>query len=160
MYLKKLTQEEKSSLAKELRSYVETVGGNRNFYELLETLRVRKPNPILSKRIVVEYPEGLVKWNKIIHQDNYILLKTAMEDRNSENLLPAKNHKKYKKILSMIKAFYPIEFEIIPIREFGEGFNFKIIKSSDDEKTVLNPIFELMFFTSIDYVKVILNHNG
>lgn len=156
MNIKNLSAEEKKLLSQELNSYVESVGGNRNFYELLETLRVRKPNPILNKSCVVEYPEGLIKWNKVLHQDKYVLLKEAMEERRSDNILPGKDHKKYKKILNMLKALKPITFSIQPIKEHGDGFTFNIIDSVKEEKTTLNPIFEIMFFSSIDLVKKIL----
>ncbi|MCV6607911.1 MAG: hypothetical protein OIF32_06850 [Campylobacterales bacterium] len=158
MYLKKLSHEEKVSLSNELNKYVESVGGNRNFYELLDTLRVRKPNPILHKNCVIEYPEGLVKWNKVIHQDKYVLLKEAKDLREDENILLDDSHKKQKKVLNMVKALYPVEFEILPIKEFGDGFCFKLISESSDSKAVLNPIFELMFFSSTDFVKTLLKY--
>lgn len=159
MYLKKLSLEDKKTLCSELNEYVQSVGGNRNFYELLETLRVRKPNPILSKRCLVEYPEGIVKWSKIINQDKYVLLKEAMDEMSSENFLPEESHKKYKKFLNTAKALKPITFEVQPIKEFGDGFEFSIIDLGEDGTAKLNIIFELMFFTNIDYVKKLLVFN-
>lgn len=103
---------------------------------------------------------GGVTWNKVIFNDKLqLLLKARKNESKQDNLLPDKNEKNYKKILNVVRTLKPIVFHVKPANpEDGSGFFFQAFDMIDENKTKLNPIFDALFFCSVDTVKKLLNY--
>jgi hypothetical protein len=103
---------------------------------------------------------GGISWNKAIFNDKLqVLLKARKNESNQDNLLPKKDEKNYKKILNVVRTLKPIVFQVKPANiDDGKGFFFQAFDIIDENKTKLNPIFDALFFCSVDTVKKILNY--
>ena len=103
---------------------------------------------------------GTIKWNKVIFNDTLqLLLKARVNEGKQGNFLPKSDEKNYKKILNVVRTLKPIVFHVKPAqKEDGAGFFFQPFDTIDEEKTKLNPVFDALFFSSIETVKKILNY--
>ena len=78
---------------------------------------------------------------------------------NKNNLLPDKEVKNYKKVLNVVRTLKPIVFNVKPAnKEDGAGFFFQPFDVIDENTTKLNPVFDAVFFCSVDTVKKVLNY--
>ncbi|MEA2111835.1 MAG: hypothetical protein U9P71_07285 [Campylobacterota bacterium] len=144
----------------QLIACADSFGGKNFFLQLVETLHKAKPNPLIARNSKFQFPLGTVTWNKVIFNDKILLLtKVRVNEHKNGNLLPKKDHKSYKKVLNLVRAFHPIEFSVTPKdRDDGDGFTFSPFDTIDKETTRINPIFDALFFCSIDTVKKALNY--
>jgi len=156
---RELSEEEKKSLQEELLKYVEIMGGQNFFLSFLEDIRSCKPHPLISayKDFVSDY--GEIEWEKVIFKDKLdLLLKLRVNETKQDNLLPSKDEKGYKKALNLVKTLNPIEFKFYSMQN-DKTFTIKPFIQISEDKTKLNPIFDIIFFSSIDNVKRILNYS-
>ena len=142
---------------RQLSTAVKSFGGINFFLQLLEEMRATTPHPLEAKNSEFSFPLGNIKWNKVIFQDKIILLlKIRTQEKEDNNLLPAKDDKQYKKVLNLVRTLKPLIFTVTPINpEDGDGFTLRPFDIIGDT-TTLNPLFDAVFFTSIDTVKKIL----
>ncbi len=155
-----LTDEEKLHYHTLLTTASNNYGGLNFFLQLLEAIREASPHPLTSRHQDFLFDLGDIRWGKTIFNDKILLIEKLRKEKIKKgNLLNNKEAKEYKKIINLIKTLSPITFSIRPaLRDNGEGFDFKAFDRIDEERTILNPIFEAIFFCSIDTVKKILNY--
>ena len=157
---KELSNDDKKSLSEELSKYVEIIGGKNFFLNFLEDIRSCKPHPLISsyKDFVSDY--GEIEWEKVIFKDKLdLLLKLRVNETKQDNLLPQKEQKGYKKAINLVKTLTPIEFKFYSMQN-EQTFTIKPFIKINDDKTKLNPIFDIIFFSSIDNVKRVLNYSS
>ena len=154
-----LTDEEQLHYHTILTTAANNYGGVNFFLQLLEALREASPHPLTSRHQDFLFDLGNIRWGKTIFQDKVLLIKERRISRTKgESFLPNSDNKKYKKIFNLIRTLDPITFSVRPhLRDVGEGFDFKAFETKD-EIVKLNPLFEALFFCSLDTVKKILNH--
>ncbi len=135
-------------------------GGKNFFLQILEAVRKTKPNPLMAKSCEFRFSHGSIKWNKVIFQDKLLLLtKIRVNESKNGNLIPKQNDKSYKNIMNLVRTLRPIEFQVKPKqRKDGDGFTLQPFDVIDENTTRLNPVFDAIFFCSIDTVKKVLNY--
>jgi len=155
-----LTDEEKLHYHTLLTTAANNYGGINFFLQLIEAIRDSSPHPLTSRHQDFLFELGNIRWGKTIFNDKIILIEKLRKEKNEKgNLLKDKEGKEYKKTINLIKTLSPITFSVRPsLRDDGEGFDFKAFDNINEETTTLNPIFEALFFCSVDTVKKILNY--
>jgi len=155
-----LTTEEKLHYHEIIITCANNYGGINFFLQLVEKVRDVSPHPLSSRHQDFLFDLGNIRWDKTIFQDKIDLIAQRRKSiNNTENFLPSKEDKSYKRTLNLIKTLSPVTFSVRPaLRADGEGFDFKAFDKIDEEVTRLNPIFEVLFFCSIETVKKILNY--
>ena len=157
-----LDDEKKEELHQLLLHCANSFGGKNFFLQLLEELREGNSHPLISRHQDFLSEFGTIRWGKIIFNDKIELIKQIRTSkRETANILPAKEEKSHKRILNLIRTLEPITFSVRPnLRENGEGFDFKAFEKIDETTTHLNPIFEALFFSSVESVKKVLNYSS
>jgi hypothetical protein len=155
-----LSDEEKELHHKQLLSCANNFGGLNFFLQLLEAIRETKPHPLTNGHMSFDLELGSVSWNKVIYNDKLqLLLKARKNESKQENLLPQPNEKNYKKILNVVRTLKPIVFHVTPSNtEEAKGFFFQPFDIIDEKTTKLNPLFDAIFFCSVETVKKVLNY--
>ncbi len=143
-----------------LSSAAQTFGGKNFFLHLLEAIRATKPHPLIASNREFYIELGGVKWNKVIFNDKLLLLlKARLKESEQNNFLPPKEDKQYKNILNLVRTLKPVVFRVTPANsQEGEGFAFEPFEIIDAHTTKLHPLFDALFFCSIETVKKILNY--
>ena len=157
-----LSPEEKQNHHEKLLTCAQQFGGKNFFLQLLEAIRESKSHPLISANSNFDIEVGTITWNKAIFNDKLqLLIKARVNESKQNNLLPKKEEKNYKKILNVIRTLKPIVFQVKPANsEDGSGFFFQAFDKIDDKTTKLNPIFDALFFCSVDTVKKVLNYKA
>ncbi len=155
-----LNEEEKKLQHEKLMDCAKNMGGKNFFLSLLEAIRETKPHPLIAANSEFDTEFGTITWNKVIFNDKLqLLLKARVNESKQDNLLPEKDAKNYKKILNLLRTLKPIVFHVKPGNpEDGQGFYFQAFDVINEEKTKLNPLFDAVFFCSVDTVKKALNY--
>ena len=155
-----LTDEEKLFHHKKLLDSANEFGGKNFFLQLLEAIRETKPHPLIAGNSEFQIELGSIKWNKAIFNDKLqLLIKARVNESKQNNLLPDKDEKNYKKVLNVVRTLKPIVFHVKPAnKEDGSGFFFQPFDVIDENRTKLNPVFDAMFFCSVDTVKKVLSY--
>jgi len=155
-----LNNEDKKIQHEQILQYAESFGGKNFFLHLLEAIRETKPHPLTAGNSEFNMELGSIKWNKVIFNDKLQLLQKArVNETKQNNLLPATDEKSYKKILNLVRTLKPIVFHVKPAnKEDGTGFFFQAFDIIDKDTTKLNPIFDALFFCSVESVKKALNY--
>lgn len=136
------------------------VGGKNALLKILELIRHTSPHPLVSKTPILRFPKGRIVWNKNIHRDNLTLLSSQMGVRTLEdqNLMAPKEHKSHKNVSNMLRAIGNLAVTIIINGEDeGSGFQISAFEMPNSETTLMNPLFEVLFFCPVNIVKKILN---
>jgi len=156
-----LTDEEKLHFHTILITAANNYGGLNFFLQLAEALREPSPHALTSPHQDFLFDLGDVRWGKTIFNDKVQLIKeTRISRAKEESFLPNVEEKKHKKILNLIRTLDPITFSVRPqLRDVGEGFDFKAFETKGNI-IKLNPLFEALFFCSLDTVKKILNYKA
>lgn len=155
-----LTAEEKELYHDTLLQCAKNFGGKNFFLQLLEAIRETKPHPITAGNSEFRIELGTIKWNKVIFNDKLqVLLNARVNESKQDNFLPNPNEKNYKKILNVVRTLKPVVFHVKPVvKEDGPGFFFQPFDLIHENKVKLNPVFDAVFFCSVDTVKKILNY--
>ncbi len=158
----KLDDAQKAEYHKQLLEYAESFGGKNFFLQLLEAIRKTKPHPLIAKNSEFRFSRGTIKWSKVIFKDKLtLLLDIRVNESKNGTLLPDKEDKKYKKVLNLLRTLGPIEFNVTPKHlKDGDGFVMKPFEIIDENTTRLNPIFDAIFFCSVDTIKKVLNYEA
>ena len=157
-----LTDDEKEKYHALLLEAADAFGGTNFFLQLLEGIRKHKPHPLTAKHSEFKFSRGNVRWEKVIFKDKLnLLLKTRVNESENGNFLPAKDDKSYKNVMNLVRTFAPVEFTVTPKNmNDGEGFSFKAFDKIDEETTRLNPLFDALFFCSVDTIKKVLAYHA
>ncbi len=157
-----LTDEQKQHFHTILMTAANNYGGLNFFLQLIEALRDNTPHPLTSSHQDFLFDLGDIRWGKTIFKDKVELIKETRLNRiQEESFLPLEDEKKHKKILNLIRTLEPITFSVRPsLRDDGEGFDFKAFNTNGKKQVTLTPLFEALFFCSVDTVKQILNHKA
>ena len=155
-----LTEEEKKRYHDELLESAMNFGGKNFFLQLLEAIRETRPHPLTARNCEFRIELGSVTWNKVIFNDKLqLLLKARINEGKQDNFLPGTDAKEYKKVLNVVRTLKPIVFHVKPVvKEDGPGFFFQPFDMIDEHKVKLNPLFDALFFCSVETVKRILNY--
>lgn len=154
----KLDDSEKEKFHLMMMDCAEKFGGVNFFLQLLEAIRKNDKHALLAKHSEFKFSRGNIRWEKVIFKDKLSLLfKVRVLESERGNLLPPKDDKTYKNVMNLIRTLAPLEFTVTPKNaNDGEGFSFKPFDRIDEDTTLLNPIFDAMFFCSVDTVKKVL----
>jgi len=157
-----LSEQEKQSHHKRLLECANNFGGKNFFLHLLESIRESKPHPLTASNMSFDIELGSITWNKVIFNDKLqVLLKARKNESAQDNFLPQKDEKNYKKIFNVVRALKPIVFHVKPASPGdGTGFFFQTFNIIDDNKTKLNPLFDAIFFCSVETIKKLLNYES
>lgn len=157
-----LSDEEKLHYNQLLLSCANNFGGLNFFLQLIEALRASSAHPLCSRHQDFIFDLGTIRWGKVIFNDKIQRIERRRKEKDaSENFLPNLENKDYKRTLNLIRTLSPITFSVRPsLRDDGEGFDFKAFDIIDDKTTKLNPIFDALFFCSINTVKTILEYKA
>jgi len=155
-----LSDEEKQLHHEILLKCADNFGGKNFFLHLLEAIRQTKPHPLTASNMAFDIELGGISWNKVIFNDKLqLLLKARKNESKQNNFLPNTEEKNYKKILNVVRTLKPIVFHVKPTNsKDGTGFFFQPFDIIDENKTKLNPLFDALFFCSVDTVKKLLNY--
>ena len=155
-----LTDEEKKLHHEKLLNCANNFGGKNFFLQLLEAIRETKPHPLTAGNSEFRIELGTITWNKAIFNDKLqVLVKARTNESKQDNFLPKPDEKNYKKILNVVRTLKPIVFRVTPADKYdGAGFFFQAFDVIDENKTKLNPVFDALFFCSVDTVKKVLNY--
>lgn len=150
----------KSAYHQQLIKCAESFGGVNFFLQLLEAIRKSKPHPLMAKHCEFRFSRGIVKWEKVIFKDKFNLLANVRVNENEDgNLLPPEADKSYKKVMNLLRTLQPIEFQVQPKNsKDGEGFTFHPFEIVDKQTTRINPVFDAVFFCSVESIKKVLNY--
>ena len=154
-----LSQEDKLKYHQELKICVTAFSGMNHFLQLIENIRKTKPNPIMSGTCEVHFFLGTLRWSKVIFKDKIdMLINARIYENENRTLLPKKEHKDYKKTLNMIRTISPIEFILKP-KDLKNGDKYSFFAFDEyDDRVCINPVFDSIFFSSLDTVKSALNY--
>lgn len=154
-----LDESEKLLQHEKLLECAHSYGGVNAFLQLIEALRATKPHPLINKECVFYFALGSIRWNKVIFKDKLTLLISARQNESkNNNLIPAEGEKNHKTTLNLVRTLKPVEFIVKPknIKD-GDGFVLYPFDVISDSVTRLNPLFDALFFNSVDSVKKVLN---
>ena len=147
-----------------MKKSAEALGGVNFLLNLIESMKIHKPNALIHSGKKIVSDKAIIEWNKVVFKDKFDVLEELIRTHNSDedqnfNILDKENPKKGKKILNMVKTLAPIEFIVTP-KETSEsgGFNFKIFDKIEEDYVSINPIFVAMFFCSIEFTKKALKY--
>lgn len=153
-----LDDETRQTLHEALMVYADAFGGKNFFLSFLEAIRQTKPHPLTAKNSQARFPQGNVRWNKVIFPDKIALLQKArMHETEQGNLFPEPEAKNYKDILNLVRALGPVVFTLEP-KETETRLELRPFDRIDDTTTRLNPFFDAIFFCSVETVKKVLNY--
>ncbi len=157
-----LDDAQKQQAHEKLMVCVDAFGGKNFFLQLIEAIRQSKPHPLMNKSCGFRFPRGTISWDKVIFADKLeLLMKVRKSESKTGNLLPKKEDKSYKKVLNLVRTLKPLSFTIKPHDEsLGQGFEVTPFIIIDESTTRLDPIFDALFFCSIETTKKVLNHKA
>ena len=155
-----LSDAEKTAYHLQLIKCADSFGGMNFFLQLLEAIRKNKPHPLQAKHMEFKFSRGIIKWNKIIFKDKLsLLMKIRVNENEDNNLLPSEDDASYKKVMNLLRTLRPLEFYVSPKNDKdGEGFMVRPFDVINDNTTRLNPIFDALFFCSVETTKKALNY--
>jgi len=157
-----LPNDEKKALQEHLLHCANNFGGQNFFLRLLEELRDNGSHPLCSRHQDFLGEFGTIRWGKTIFNDKVQLIEKLRPLRDEKgNILPSKDDKNHKRVLNLMRTLQPITFSVRPsLREDGEGFDFSAFEQIDENTSIINPIFEAVFFSSVEQVKKVLNYQN
>lgn len=142
----------------------QNIGGTNFLLALIEAMKSKKPHSLSEKNCQVASNNTIIKWNKVVFKDKIDLIQSILDEHKSSenpdfNILNVENQKRKKNILNMARTLAPVEFIVTPQNpNDGNGFDFKVFQTLEDDKITFNPIFIAMFFCSTDFTKKAIKH--
>ncbi len=161
-----LNEDTKTFLNLFMQKAASSIGGTNYLLSLIEAIR-SKHSPLLSVKTQVASNHTIIKWDKVIFKDKFLVLENIMiahkeSQERDYNILNEPNQKKKKKILNFAKTLKPIEFVVTPQNpNDGNGFSFGVFDTFDldNDTVVLNPIFLAFFFCSVEFTKKAIKYD-
>ena len=156
MKFNNLSHEEKLEIQKNLKEYMDKIGGKNYFFSMIENIKDSKQHPLLNKTAKYHFENGTISWGKEIYKDKVTTLKKVVIASTSENILLLDDIKLKKDLMNTIKTVGKLEF-IVKIK--GEiVFQFSAFKTISEDNIELNHLFQIIFFDSINNTKRILSY--
>jgi len=158
------SQDTKALIHLFMKKAAENVGGTNFLLALIEAMKTKRPNSLMSKEKQVSSNNTIIRWNKVVFKDKVdVIEKILLAHKSSENpdfnILNHENAKTKKSILNTVKTLSPVEFIVTPQNpNDGPGFSFKIFETLADDNVKINPIFVAMFFCSTEFTKKALKY--
>ena len=88
-----------------------------------------------------------------------LLQKLKLQEHEGHNILPDPEAKSYKKVLNLVRTLKPVVFTVTPKGiPSGQGLIFQPFERIDENTTRLHPLFDVIFFCSVETAKKILNY--
>lgn len=156
MKFNNLSHDEKLDIQKLVLECMEKVGGKNHFLGMIEQVKDSSQHPLMNKTGKYHFPSGTITWKKQIFKEKVFALKNMLREHNEENILTIKNEKLQKDIQNVIKTLGNLEF-LIELKE-GEVFTFKPFKVISESNIELDPLFQIIFFDSLNNTKKILDY--
>jgi len=156
MKFNNLSHEEKLDLQKKVIDCMETIGGRNHFLGMIESIKEAQQHPLINKTAKCHYKTGTISWSKPIYKEKVIALKNMFIQHNDNNILTIKNEKLQKDIKNTIKTLSNVEF-VIKTNDNKE-YKFTPFHTVDDKEILVDPIFQILFFDSINNTKKILDY--
>jgi hypothetical protein len=160
----KQNEETKAMISLFMQKAAQNVGGSNYLLALIESMKERKPNALMTKGRQIASNHTIIKWNKVVFKDKIDILEDVLLTHKSSenpdfNILNDESAKKSKNILNMVKTLSPLEFVVTPQNpNDGAGFSFKAFEKVEDDYVKMNPIFVAMFFCSAEFTKKCLKY--
>jgi archaellin len=137
-----------SDLRTRVRECAEAMGGLNRLFGLVETILAEKPSPLQNKTASFHYDHGKVSWNKVLFADKVETLAKIIRSHDTmENLLETAS----KKEQNAIRTLFPVTITVTP--KEGAPYSFKAVEAPDEKTARINPLFELIFFSSTGMIK-------
>lgn len=154
-----LTHEEKIDLQNKLNDCIEKVGGQFNFFKMIEDVKELPRHPLTNKTGKFHFATGTINWDKHIFEEKVEVLKQAIINAQSNNLLDLQKEKLKKQLINAARTIVNLEFTVKNknIKD-GDGFSFKAFLKMDDETIQFDPLFQIIFFDSVNSTKNILKY--
>ena len=148
----------KKAYHEQLTACADAFGGTNFFLQLLEAIRKTKPHPLMAKNCEFRFSRGNITWNKVIFKDKITLfMQTRTGESERGNFLPDADDKSYKKVMNLVRTLAPIRFDVKPKNmKDGEGFQVEPFDRIDETTTRISPLFDILFFCSVDTAKKVL----
>ena len=127
---------------------------------MLEEIRSKPLNPVISKDCQFHYEYGIISWNKTIFREKISLInKISSIPGRENNFIPNKGTKNHKSVTNLLRALKPVTFKIKPKnKKDGSGFEFTTFDYISDDISKLNFIFDAIFLQQVFNVKKYFNH--
>ncbi len=159
MRFNNLSHDEKIDIQKELNDCIEKLNGQFNFFRMIEDIRESKKHPLSNKTGKLHFKTGTISWDKHIFEDKIDVLKKVVINAPKNNLLSVENDKLRKQLVNAAKTMAKLEFVVKnKDKKDGEGFSFKPFNVINDDSIEFNPLFQIIFFDSVNNTKKILKY--
>jgi len=156
MKFNNLSHDEKLEIQKKVLELLEILGGKNHFLKLIEDIKESSQHPLINKTGKYHFSNGTIRWGKQIFKEKVVALKNMFIQFHEDNLLTIKNAKLQKEIQNTIKTLGKLTF-IIETKE-GNKFEFQPFITINETNVEVNPIFQVIFFDSINNTKRILDY--
>ncbi len=156
MKFNNISHDEKLEIQKKVLELLEVVGGKNHFLKLIEDVKESSQHPLMNKTGKYHFTNGTITWGKQIFKEKVIALKNMFIQHPEDNILTIKNEKLQKDIQNCIKTLGKLNF-IIETKD-GNKFEFQPFITINETNVETNPIFQVIFFDSINNTKRILDY--
>jgi len=156
MKFNNLSNEEKLEIQKKVLEVLDIVGGKNHFLGLIEDIKNSTQHPLMNKTGKYHFPNGTITWGKQIFKEKVLALKNMFIQHEDDNILTIKNIKLQKDIQNTIKTVGKLTFKI----ETKDGNKFELhpFVTIDETNIEVDPLFQVIFFDSINNTKRILDY--
>ncbi len=151
-----MSHDEKLEIQKKVLELLEIVGGKNHFLKLIEDVKESSQHPLMNKTGKYHFSNGTITWGKQIFKEKVVALKNMFIQHHEDNILTIKNEKLQKEILNCMKTLGKLNF-IIETKD-GNKFEFQPFVTITETNVETNPIFQVIFFDSINNTKRILDY--
>ncbi|MEA3553236.1 MAG: hypothetical protein U9R39_02405 [Campylobacterota bacterium] len=156
MKFNNLSYEDKLDIQKLVVDCMDTMGGRNYFLGMIEAVKEAKQHPMLNKTGKFHFPNGTISWGKEIYKDKVVTLKNMLIASDKDNILDCDNEKMKKNINNVIKTLGKLEFAINA--KDSKEVTFKPFNTISDDNVELDPLFQIIFFDSLNNTKRILSY--
>ena len=156
MKFNNLSHDEKLDIQKIVTACMEQIGGKNYFFKMIEDIKELKQHPLSNKTGKCHFTNGTIVWHKEIYKDKIVALKNMLISHNDDNLLTIKDAKLQKDVNNSIKTLCNIAFKI-EVKDQG-SYEFKPFRTITSTSVELDPIFQIIFFDSLNNTKRIISY--
>ena len=156
MKFNNLSHEEKLETQKLVLNCLDIVGGRNVFLGMIEDIKGLTQHPLLNKTGKLHYKMGTITWGKQIFKEKVVALKEMFIQHADDNILTIKNPKLQKEIENCLKTMGKLEF-VVESKE-GNSVSFAPFKTINEQNIEATPLFQIIFFDSINNTKRILDY--
>ncbi len=156
MKFNNLSHDEKQDIQNIVLNCMDTIGGRNYFLNMIEDIKESKQHPLLNKTGKCHFKNGTITWKKEIFKEKISALKDMLIKHDNDNILTIKDIKLQKDIKNCIKTLGKLTYTIN--MKDGSEYKFSSFKTISEENVELEPMFQLIFFDSLNNTKKILDY--